>query len=82
MVGLKWDGHAGEAGSTSASGILTLKGEGQKKARVPWVCAPLPAHYEWLATAPTAHALGFSSMSLLLVKGGRLLAQSASGATP
>ena len=46
MVGLKWDGHAGEAGSTSASGILTLKGEGQKKARVPCVCAPLPARYE------------------------------------
>ena len=72
----------GEAGPTGASGIPALSGEGHTKAPVSWVCAPLPAHYEWLVAAPTAHALVFSSMSLLMVKGGRLLAQSASGATP
>ena len=69
-----------EAGSTGASGTVVLSGEGQKKARVPWVCAPLPAQYEWLAAAPSAHALGFSSMSLLMGKG-FLLARSASGET-
>ena len=69
-----------EAGSTGASGALALPGEGHTKAPVSWVCAPLPAHYEWLAAAPTAHALGFSSMSLLMGKGS-LLALSASGET-
>ena len=64
------NGHAGEAGPTGAFVIPALPGEGHTKARVPWVCAPLPAHYEWLAAAPSAHAFWVSSMSLLMVMGG------------